>query len=169
MVGKEKKAFMEWTQSLIEIEIRLRETVQRESFLEEEYDRASQTSTDNKAFLQELSTELQSLKQEYWRLEREPCPIGPTRRAYYSFRRKPQWYLSSFLRRDCARRGGCCGRNCRCCEKKPKPHRSRAGVTVLRNVVVVLGLEGSNWMLPVKSSASRLLIFHLSIRIALLY
>ena len=44
-------------------------------------------------------------------------PAGVLGKAFRAFRKNPDWYLSPQMRQGCARRGGCCGRTCRCCEK----------------------------------------------------
>jgi hypothetical protein len=51
-----------------------------------------------------------------WELQ-EHMPSGPLRRAFLAWRSNPDWYLCDWLRRECASRGGCCGRSCGCCEK----------------------------------------------------
>ncbi|KAH8433042.1 uncharacterized protein LDX57_010681 [Aspergillus melleus] len=48
----------------------------------------------------------------------------PLNRAIKCLRENPKWYLSDFLRWDCAGRGGCCGRLCGCCERSRSTVRS---------------------------------------------
>lgn len=45
-------------------------------------------------------------------------PENPLRRAYHKIRENPKWYLCPGLTRDCISRGGCCARECRCCERR---------------------------------------------------
>lgn len=42
----------------------------------------------------------------------------PLLRALQAHRRNQRWYLSDFLKWQCAARGGCCGHPCQCCEKR---------------------------------------------------
>ncbi|RHZ54837.1 uncharacterized protein CDV56_101464 [Aspergillus thermomutatus] len=58
----------------------------------------------------------QELYRDLWQLQ-EHMPSGPLRRAFLAWRSTPDWYLCDWLRRECASRGGCCGRSCGCCEK----------------------------------------------------
>ncbi|GAQ12122.1 hypothetical protein ALT_9443 [Aspergillus lentulus] len=51
-----------------------------------------------------------------WELQ-EHMPSGPLCRAFLAWRANPDWYLCDWLRRECAGRGGWCGRSCGCCEK----------------------------------------------------
>lgn len=122
--------FWKWSQTLIETDIRLREIVQREMLLREEYDRLAGAPVRNSVELYVYNSELVLLHEQYWRLERVynvlegSCPSEPARRAYFSARRDPRWHLSNaWLRRECALRGGCCGRKCGCCEKPPPSSR----------------------------------------------
>ncbi|KAJ5248889.1 hypothetical protein N7468_000340 [Penicillium chermesinum] len=129
-----------WMNLMIKLDITIREVIQREEYLiqksssvlgqikamkEEPY---SQQNLDN------WQDELQRLNQDYWRIDRE-LSLGclcwsdtfyrPIFRAYNEVRKDPVWYLSDLLCNDCASRGGCCGRACKCCEK-PSATRSRA-------------------------------------------
>ncbi|CAG8022709.1 unnamed protein product [Penicillium salamii] len=45
-------------------------------------------------------------------------PVGAIRISYDSLRQKRAWYLRQELVIDCARRGGCCSRNCGCCQTR---------------------------------------------------
>lgn len=89
----------------------------------------SSTEHDQKQ-LHKLTEELILLNQEYWRLERILYTAeasggrGPAKDAYLSSRKRPGWHLdSNWLREDCAKRGGCCGRQCKCCERPPDSRR----------------------------------------------
>lgn len=45
-------------------------------------------------------------------------PRGPLQQAYEATReRNTFWFLTDYLRHECAKRGGCCGRACKCCDK----------------------------------------------------
>ncbi|GES59452.1 hypothetical protein ATEIFO6365_0003073200 [Aspergillus terreus] len=121
-----------WAKDMILMDVELRETGQREAYLREEVKRleaqAQQTelSTEEKAQMEKWQAEIEELARQYWHLEREfyrreaSCPPGPMLRAYQSGRQRgPDWFLpNKFLRTDCVGRGGCCGRNCGCCERK---------------------------------------------------
>jgi len=123
----------QWAHSVIKAEMQLFATAQREIFLKEEIERLDKGSTghDQKQ-LQKWTEELVLLDQEYWRVERILYTAeangkrGPAKAAYLSLRKRPGWHLDSkWLREDCAKRGGCCGRKCKCCEKPPASHRIR--------------------------------------------
>jgi hypothetical protein len=127
----DREIFLQWAQSIIKTEIRLRETTQRESYLKEliQYQQSYRT-VDEKSRLEALIEELISLDRDYRNLEQSyvaviaKCPEGSMKSAYLSFRRQPQWHMmSQWLRQDCANRGGCCGRACQCCENLPDPRR----------------------------------------------
>lgn len=122
--------FWKWSQKLIETDIRLREIVQREMLLQEEHQQLATTPHPNQVELYVYSKELVLLQEQYWRLERvynaleASCPSEPAKRAYFSVRKSPHWHLlNDWLRKDCANRGGCCGRNRKCCERPPSPSR----------------------------------------------
>lgn len=130
-----------WMHNIIELDIRLREVVQRETFLTEQCHQLSDplpsgepNQQQQRQQLDEWNAELQTLNQDYWCIERKLsandilAPTGPYSvlyRAYISTRSMPQWYLCEQLREDCSKRGGCCGRACRCCEKPRSAVRSK--------------------------------------------
>lgn len=123
-----------WAQNMIDLDIRLREIVQREAFLIRQCDEAEDLLDDPKKRQQQLDewhAEMRALQQEYWSVERmlyandDLCPTGPSWRAYLSIRNLPQWYLGTWLIDDCVRRGGCCGRACGCCSKPRSSIRSK--------------------------------------------
>ncbi|OQE11649.1 hypothetical protein PENVUL_c002G10353 [Penicillium vulpinum] len=123
-----------WAQSIIETEERLRETTQHEKFLKDciQKFQASSDEATKTILIPDMIEDIISLDHEYTRLERTydtilaGCPVGPIKSGYMWIRREPQWYLrSGWLRDDCARRGGCCGRECKCCEKPPDPTRKK--------------------------------------------
>jgi hypothetical protein len=115
-----------WVQNMIDLDIRLREIVQREAFLIKQCDEAEDLLDDPKKRQQPLDewhAEMRALGQEYWSVERmlyandALCPTNTSWRAYVSLRDLPQWYFCTWLVEDCMRRGGCCGRACGCCSK----------------------------------------------------
>ncbi|KAI9925162.1 hypothetical protein MW887_006082 [Aspergillus wentii] len=79
--------------------------------------------TEKTSLLGIWEDELKSLHRQHWEHYRElwmleaNMPGGPLRRAFNAWRKNPDWYLTTWLRQDCAGRGGCCGRECGCCEK----------------------------------------------------
>ncbi|KAE8146676.1 hypothetical protein BDV25DRAFT_169679 [Aspergillus avenaceus] len=113
-----------WAKDIITMDTRLRELSQRLLYIREEH-KALLESDDLEAEEQlqviQWQTELEDLARRYWHLEREfyrreaSCPEGPLRRAYVTWKGNPEWYMSRYLRDDCAGRGGCCGRACGCC------------------------------------------------------
>ncbi|KAF9244391.1 hypothetical protein DTO013E5_5940 [Penicillium roqueforti] len=74
--------------------------------------------------LEKLDKTQEVLQKEYWYQECElhkwqsSIPGGPMKLAYESLRKNPKWYMQNELIKDCAGRGGCCGRECGCCEKR---------------------------------------------------
>lgn len=118
--------FLEWSQQVVEADIEARWILQREAYIQEEIcalkrldDRKLVTNPQLSAY----ETELQRLndchwdsRKTIWKLE-ESLSTGVFTRAFKACRADPNWYLSAWLRRDCAGRGGCCGRECGCCEK----------------------------------------------------
>jgi hypothetical protein len=115
-----------WVQHMIDLNIHLREIVQREAFLIEQCDKTDALSANSKKRQQQLDewhAEIQVLAQEYWSVERmlyandALCPTRPSWRACISARNLPQWYIYPWLVENCVRRGGCCGRACGCCSK----------------------------------------------------
>lgn len=120
-----------WAQKMIELEIRRCEIVQRESFL---IVQCCQSKEHPQHKLDEWHEELKSLDQDYWSIERliydndvrlTGPPRSPVTRAYVFRKEKPQWYLCRWLNKDCANRGGCCGRACGCCQKPRSVFRLR--------------------------------------------
>ena len=119
--------FAPWAENMITLQIRLCEIVQRESFLLEN----DGIPGDEQEKRPERNDELHSLNRDYWRTERiihknnSLLPEGPLRRAYESLQEHPEWGLLGFLTEDCAKRGGCCGRACGCCEKPRSSIRAK--------------------------------------------
>jgi hypothetical protein len=128
---KQHGSVYEWAYFAIKTEMKLCETVQRELYINDEILQGN-LSAQGKDFKssQQWEAELANLQQEYWRLERilhiaqANGDEGPAKDGYLAARRQPGWHMSSdFLRKDCAERGGCCGRDCGCCKKSPEAHR----------------------------------------------
>lgn len=115
----------------------LNEMVQRSTFIKEELQtlqaplKSLQKNTNNSTEevidrrnqINRYKTELQRVEEAYQgadhilrRLEGE-IPVGVVGRAFKSFRKNPKWHLSPKICQECADKGGCCGRACRCCEK----------------------------------------------------
>lgn len=105
---------------------RLREIVQREACLADDTSRSPDDTT--------LLRELQALSEEYFLVERrwydltDRFTFGPLKRAFELWQSHPQWYLHRLLSEDCAKRGGCCGRACRCCHRRKPPSVRKFGV-----------------------------------------
>lgn len=142
----------EWCQNIIKNDILGRKIVQREVYIQEQIQALkkslqmfSVSSTDppeldiNNERLRKLETwekelslyekELRKLNDQYWihqrnmwKLEVE-MPYGPISRAFKNVKSNTEWHLLPWLREDCARRGGCCGRGCRCCENPRDTNR----------------------------------------------
>lgn len=91
--------------------------------LSAEDDDKNKRESTQKNQLSTYEAELDSLNREYWRLSsvfgrlEGEVPPGILSKAFKFCRTDPNWYLCLWLRQDCARRGGCCGRDCGCCEK----------------------------------------------------
>lgn len=127
---------LEWSKCIIQGDIMIRWIVQRETYAQEET-RALQKSlaleeVDDKtegeavagtAKLKKYKAELRCLNDGYWEMSHAAYLLeaeisdGVLKRAFKQCRADPEWYLCQWLREDCARRGGCCGRGCGCCEK----------------------------------------------------
>lgn len=129
---------LEWSHGIIEADIEARWIVQREIYVGEEVralDKAmalcadGQKATELYQQLNTYQTELQDLDKRYWNQSRRhwrlegDMPGGVISRAFKACREDPDWYLSTWLRQDCAGRGGCCGRRCGCCEKPRETER----------------------------------------------
>ncbi|RAK97700.1 uncharacterized protein BO80DRAFT_457952 [Aspergillus ibericus CBS 121593] len=124
-VAHDKKT-KEAVPSMLENDMRQQEIIQREAFLLEEcqrVDRRVLLTKDDQKQLEEWQKERYTLNQELWRAEREGymlwqrMPKSPYQRGMATKRKHPEWYMMKSLRLDCAGRGGCCGRDCRCCER----------------------------------------------------
>ncbi|KAJ5680941.1 hypothetical protein N7536_012080 [Penicillium majusculum] len=87
---KDDPEYIQWTQNMIDLDIRLREIVQREDFLINQCQKAEELLDDPKKRQQQLDEwhiELRNLEQSYWNVERMLyandllCPVGPSWRA----------------------------------------------------------------------------------------
>ena len=124
-----QKRHRQWAHRAVVLDIEARWIVQREAYLQEEARALSKSlmlSEDREQSspeLQECENELEQLNNLYWKYTRlngaleGDIPSGPFSVAFRQHRKDPDWYLSEYLRADCVRRGGCCGRGCGCCEK----------------------------------------------------
>ena len=118
-----------WSDLVVLWDIGMCRAVQQEVFVQEEVRSLRKSlalSENDKTESTQLSAyeaKLDSLNREYWRLSsvlgrlEGEVPPEILSKAFKLCRTDPNWYLCLWLRQDCARRGGCCGRDCRCCEK----------------------------------------------------
>lgn len=130
-----KEKHRQWAQRAVMIDIEARWTVQREAYLQEEAQALSKSliMSENKEQspadtvypeLQACEKDLEQLNMQYWKYIRfqgeleSNIPGGTFKRAFQQCRKDPNWYLNQSLREDCSKRGGCCGRDCGCCEKE---------------------------------------------------
>lgn len=112
---------------IIKHDISLRECTQRIESVQREILRLTKESEDSKEALNSLKHEQSVFEKvtERFMLEKEKLyaaefllPEKPLGRAYHKIRENPAWYLRTELVEDCIARGGCCGRECRCCENR---------------------------------------------------
>lgn len=74
--------------------------------------------------------ELENRDKEYQRLQekmKQQKPMsGPLQQKYFETREQNEfWFLTDFLRDECAARGGCCSQGCGCCERPRSAETSR--------------------------------------------
>jgi hypothetical protein len=127
-----------WCQSLLEMERQTQRIVQVLIFLEKrlEWGRNALTQTSHLEYRQKLESELDDTEKHHKRLvamytqcrsdkgdHRWHMPSGLFRRAFFSWRSYPKWYLCTSLLYECAARGGCCSRTCGCCSRKRETDR----------------------------------------------
>jgi hypothetical protein len=111
---------------LFEIEKILRKLYQLEIVSKNELMKTlDNTIEESDGAIEILQGSLQYVGRAYWATERmwweqrkNFCP-GPVFRGFDLWRSHPRWYLHRALREDCAGNGGCCGRSCGCCLKRP--------------------------------------------------
>lgn len=113
--------------SILEHDLKLRRTTQREECLLKKVQELLAKETIplpvETERLRELHRRLGVLKKHYWAHRHNWLVLrdrlkGPTLRGFIECRSNPRWYLSDTLRRHCAECGGCCGRECQCCENR---------------------------------------------------
>ena len=134
-----------WIEETIMADIRVRSIVQREIYVREEIDalrkahgdwqitpEGTAVEADDKKVVKlgEWEEELRDLEVQYCQLKRKiwflRCNLkdGPLRRAFLDTRKDPNWHFkNSWLRQDCAGRGGCCSRDCGCCKRPRNTNR----------------------------------------------
>ena len=129
---KRLRESLEWSHVIVCGDMGMRRIVQLEIYVQEEkkaLEKSGKSDTETTAQLEDYDNALQVLNEDYWNLSRiigmveGAIPAGALSRAFKSCRMNPDWYLCQWLRQDCARRGGCCGRGCGCCEKPRTANR----------------------------------------------
>lgn len=134
--------FLQWSQKIVEADIKSRWILQRETYVQEEVhalqkslaidDKDDSTQSHQlgvyEAELEGLKTQSWAHKKHAWNLEGNVKP-GFTTRVFRACREDPNWYLCPWLSQDCAGRGGCCGRGCGCCQKQTQHGQSRGHCT----------------------------------------
>lgn len=121
---------------IMHIEALLRQLAQQEEDLENRClslkPIASSQEDNNRRCM--WAKELEAIPKKYWFLERQLyahealLPEGLFLRGYNLWRSNPRWYLHPELVNDCAGSGGCCGRDCGCCEKRGQTLGRHRGV-----------------------------------------
>lgn len=112
-------------------EYHLREIVQREQCLKNKARALEKIANKHEArYEEELARLLQEYSKAEWDLylKELKLPVGFVKRSYDILRQNPTWYLREELVEDCARRGGCCGRNCGCCKTHQSATRRAKGI-----------------------------------------
>lgn len=121
-------------QVLIDQDIFLREAAQR--IQQYEFDilrleKESEYSNNVVDSLKSVQNEQEEVKALIMRAEENIyaaellLPEKPLRKVYRKIRENPAWYLRPELVQDCIARGGCCGRDCRCCESRHINHNTK--------------------------------------------
>ncbi|OQE14575.1 hypothetical protein PENFLA_c037G01342 [Penicillium flavigenum] len=116
-----------WYKELIKLDVTLRWIIQRRTWCEQKA-KALQTcqrdmSSPDLSRLEAYEEQIKSLNSRYWVthrkqwIESDKLRSISAKRALTRQRKHTDWYLSGVLREDCAKRGGCCGRSCGCCER----------------------------------------------------
>lgn len=124
---------------IILAETSLRSTVQREDALNNKI-RAVKKLADIDSNpsqlkqLKQLEKELEKLKKtrshQVRTLYEWECMlrVGSLRRGYISVKSNPVWYFRKELVEDCISRGGCCSRDCGCCERRRLSAKKGTGI-----------------------------------------
>jgi hypothetical protein len=116
----------------------LRESTQREEALSKIIEgqrkqmAIDDTNESAKAELEQLEHEIKGLRRRIWSQEQtlyraEWTLWGDLRTKYYAVRKHPKWFLCPELVEDCVSRGGCCARECGCCEKRASSPQRKKG------------------------------------------
>ncbi|KAJ5928423.1 hypothetical protein N7466_007379 [Penicillium verhagenii] len=120
--------------ALIEAETALRTSVQREEYIKHSI-RASEEgssepspvpTTERQRELLKIQEKLPILQQTLY--EAEWAFPHSIRTRYRSVTKDPSWYLRSELVNYCVKKGGCCSRECGCCEKRQFSSERNFGV-----------------------------------------
>lgn len=109
-------------EGIFEFELSLRYFTQREECLKRDYQsiKASESCEKDQEQLTICLDQLNACAKCYWRDRRQLdaleylLPFGP---LYETWRSNPKWYLYPHLVADCADKGGCCSRQCGCCQR----------------------------------------------------
>lgn len=121
---------------IIWAETSLRSTIQREDALNAKIRTAKKVPDMEIKNLQldQIEEELGKLRKTRARQERDfyeeesMLPMTSLKRGYNSVKSHPAWYLRAELVEDCIGRGGCCSRDCRCCEKRQLSVKGGKGI-----------------------------------------
>ncbi|EAW15282.1 uncharacterized protein ACLA_059490 [Aspergillus clavatus NRRL 1] len=126
-----------WTHQAIRLDYKIRECVQWEIRIQEQYACLEHQAKHHPLSDEELQTfrilanEIDELERVYWRLTSELQRVtstkfrGPLQRAYAALHEHPGWFMSKHDRKKCAERGGCCARDCGCCSRPRATRRVR--------------------------------------------
>ncbi|KAJ5629991.1 hypothetical protein N7528_003648 [Penicillium herquei] len=118
--------------NLINTEQSLRELVQKEESLTEDLNEQMSYSFSVDEIkvieqqLNDLNQKYFTLRQTWLRWRNEFTEY--LSRAFDLWRSYPNWYLHPVLQKDCAMKGGCCGRSCGCCLKRATSPDRKLGV-----------------------------------------
>lgn len=91
-------------------------------------------STEDKVQVCELDSRLDELNRKYVEkeLELHECELDlferPLKEMYDNLRKDSTWYLRTELVEDCIAKGGCCSRDCGCCQKRHWTSKRNRGI-----------------------------------------
>ncbi|EAW10823.1 uncharacterized protein ACLA_052960 [Aspergillus clavatus NRRL 1] len=119
---------MHWCQDLIEHERTCNIIAQSLAFYQSAHKALNEDRNPDKrrrlaSALEHARDSLEELKSLYREVKAElmthlgNMPGGPFRKAFLAWRNETNWHLCDWMRQDCVARGGCCARECGCCEK----------------------------------------------------
>lgn len=122
--------------NIMRAEYSLRSTVQREDALNNKIRAAKKLLSvdDNDLQLDQLEEEWKKLKKtlsyQVRDLYEKECMLrtGSLRKGYISVKSNPAWYLRKELVEDCISKGGCCSRDCGCCERRQTSTKRGGGI-----------------------------------------